>query len=285
METVTFRSPRLVALTLLVLIAGWLSALLAIGRQEDPTITNLFATVTTVFPSADPARVEALVSTVIADQVTEIAEVDVIESTSAPGISIVSLELQETLAPDRIEQVWTDVRKAVDDAARTFPAGVLELEFSSDGAGTYAAIIALEMSRDGVSESLSARYANALSDELRAVPGTQIVDAFGANDEEVLVTVDPNAAAALGLTADAISAAISAADAKVQAGQLRGPTADIVLQVAGEITTLDRIRQVVLRESDAGRVVHLGDIAEVTRGPEAPAAERALSDGRGPRSL
>ena len=60
--TLTFRRPRLVFLLLMVLIAAGATALLAIGRQEDPTITNLFATVTTQFPGADPARVETLVT-------------------------------------------------------------------------------------------------------------------------------------------------------------------------------------------------------------------------------
>jgi multidrug efflux pump subunit AcrB len=62
METLTFRQPRIVALALLVIIAAGLASLLAIGRQEDPTITNLFGTVTTIVPGADPARVEALVT-------------------------------------------------------------------------------------------------------------------------------------------------------------------------------------------------------------------------------
>jgi len=279
METMTFRSPRLVALALLVLIAGGLSSLLAIGRQEDPTITNLFATVTTAFPGADPARVEALVSTVIEEELAEVPEVDVIESTSATGISIVSLELLETLPDDRIEQVWSEVRDAIDDAARGFPDGVFEPEFSSDGAGAYAAIVALRLTRDGVPLAIAGRHADALADALRTVPGTMLVDIFGAPEEEVLVTVDPDAAAALGLTADAISAAISAADSKVQAGQLRGPTSDLVLAVEGEITTLDRLRQVVLREDGAGRVTFLGDIATITRGPASPANELALSAG------
>ena len=76
METLTFRQPRLVALALLVIIAAGLSSLLAIGRQEDPTITNLFATITTPFPGADPARVEALVTAEIEEELREIAEID-----------------------------------------------------------------------------------------------------------------------------------------------------------------------------------------------------------------
>ena len=50
METLTFRHPRLVALIILVLVSAGLSSFLSLGRQEDPTITNLFATVTTQFP-------------------------------------------------------------------------------------------------------------------------------------------------------------------------------------------------------------------------------------------
>ena len=62
MDTLFFRQPRLVVLALLVILSAGVSSLASIGRQEDPTITNIFATVTTVFLGADPARVEALVT-------------------------------------------------------------------------------------------------------------------------------------------------------------------------------------------------------------------------------
>lgn len=279
METLTFRNPRLVMLALMVIIAGGLASLLAIGRQEDPTITNLFATVTTVFPGADPARVEALVTAEIEEELKKIPEVDVIASTSATGISIVSLELLETTPEARIEGIWSEIRDALDDAERDFPTGALEPGFSSDGAGAYAAIVALKPTRDDVPMTLAARYAENLADVLRAVPGTRLVKLFGAPEEEVLVQVDPVASAALGLTADQISAAIQAADSKVQAGRLRGGGTDIVLSVEGEITALDRLRRVVLREDAGGRVTQLGDIAQITRGPRLPMAEAAVSNG------
>ena len=143
MDSYSFRNPRVVALALLVIIAAGLSSLLALGRQEDPTITNINAVVTTLFPGADPGRVEALVTKVVEDEIREIPEVNVIESTSATGISIVSVELQETVDPGRIEQIWTEVREATRDAQLQFPAGVLEPEVDADQIGTYAAIIAL----------------------------------------------------------------------------------------------------------------------------------------------
>lgn len=122
METLTFRQPRLVALILLVLISAGLSSFLSLGRQEDPTITNLFATVTTSFPGADPARVEALVTAEIEEVLQEITEVDTITSVSRTGVSVVAVELLETLDEATIEQVWSEARDAVEGARSEFPA-------------------------------------------------------------------------------------------------------------------------------------------------------------------
>jgi multidrug efflux pump subunit AcrB len=278
MDTLFFRNPRVVVLALFVILASGLSALATIGRQEDPTITNIFATVTTVFPGADPGRVEALVTSKIEEELKSIAEIAEITSTSGTAVSVVSLELEETIADDRIEQVWSEIRDALGDVSRELPAGAFEPELNTDGAGGYAAIYAVTAA-PGQSTARLAREAEALADSLRAVPGTSLVDLHGAPEEEVLVTVDPARAAALGLTADAISAAIGAADAKVQAGRLRGGESDIVIGLTGEIGALDRLRSVVLREDAAGRVTLLGDVATISRGPREPVAEAAFHDG------
>ncbi len=279
MDTLFFRQPRLVMLALLVVFSAGASALWSIGRQEDPTITNIFATITTLFPGADPARVEALVTAKIETELHTIPEIATVESTSATGISVISVELDETVPPATIEQVWSRVRDALADAQLEFPAGVQQPEFDSDGAGGYAAIFALTMT-EGFSLTRAAREAEALADRLRRVPGTSLVDLHGLPEEEVLVTLNPDRTAALGLTADEVSAAIRAADAKVQAGRLRGDQTDMVLGITGEITSLDRLRAVVLREDAGGRVTLLGDVAEITRGPRLPLAETALFQGQ-----
>jgi multidrug efflux pump subunit AcrB len=279
MDTLFFRQPRLVVLALLVILSAGVSSLASIGRQEDPTITNIFATVTTVFPGADPARVEALVTAKIETELRAIPEIAEVASTSGTGVSVIAVELEETINPAMIEQIWAQVRDAVADARRDFPAGVREPAFDSDGAGGYAAIFALTMP-DGFSPTRAAREAEALADILRRVAGTSLVDLHGLPDEEVLVTLAPDRIAALGMTADQVSAAIRAADAKVQAGRLRAEETDLVLGISGEITSLDRLRAVVLREDAQGRVTLLGDVASITRGPRAPVAEAAFFQGR-----
>lgn len=280
METLTFRRPRLVALILLVLISAGLSSFLSLGRQEDPTITNLFATVTTSFPGADPARVEALVTAEIEAELREIAEVDTLESVSRSGVSVVSIELLETLDEATIEQVWSEARDAVEDARRTFPTGVQAPEFNAEGISAYSAVIAVTSDHDAVPLSLAYRHAETLASRLRAIPSTRAVDLFGTPEEEVLVEVAPSSAAALGLSIDEISTRIAAADGKVQAGRLQGGGSDLTINISGEIEQLARLRDVVLRENAEGASVTLADVAQIARAPRDPATELALANGR-----
>ncbi|MEM9475773.1 MAG: efflux RND transporter permease subunit [Pseudomonadota bacterium] len=280
METLTFRQPRLVALILLVLISAGLSSFLSLGRQEDPTITNLFANITTQFPGADPGRVEALVTAEIEEVLLEIAEVDTVDSVSRTGVSVVAVELIETLDEATIEQVWSEARDAVEGARSEFPAGVLAPDFDSEGISAYSAVIAVTADHDGLPITLAHAHAEALADRLRAIPDTRAVDLFGEPENEVLVTVDPEAAAALGLTAAEISTRITAADGKVQAGRLQAPSSDIAINVSGEIDALDRLGRVVLRENREGATVLLSDIATITRGAKTPASELAIAEGR-----
>ncbi len=278
METLTFRHPRLVALIILVLVSAGLSSFLSLGRQEDPTITNLFATVTTQFPGADPERVEALVTAEIEEELRKIAEVDEISSVSRSGVSVVSVELLETLDEATIEQVWSEARDAVDDAAQNFPAGVLPPEFDAEGVSAYSAVIAVAAESADYPVTLLSRHAEALGDRLRAIPATRAVDYFGQPEEEILVSVDMDKATALGLSATEISQRIAEADGKIQSGRLQSDV-DLTINISGEIETLDRIRNIVLRESTEGAVVLLGDIAVVDRGARMPQSAIAVANG------
>lgn len=280
METLTFREPRLVALTLLVIIAAGLSAFFALGRQEDPTITNINAVITTPYPGASPDRVENLVTRPLEEELREIPEINVIESTSATGVSVISVELIETVDPAIIEGIWSEARDKLADAERRFPAGALSPEFNSDSFGAAAAILALRPTGESASPAVMARFAEEAAERLRSLTGTKTVELFGAPEEEVLVRLDPTSTAALGLTPDAIAAAIAAGDAKVQSGRLVGSGNDLLLDVAGDIEATDRIARIVVAEDGNGNVTRLSDIAEITRGPRLPAASHAISEGK-----
>ncbi len=278
--SIFYRDARLFALAILMIIAAGTSALLSIGRQEDPTITNLFATVLTPYPGADPARVEAQVTEKIEQELREIAEIDTIQSTSRAGISVIQIELSQFISDTQIEQTWSLIRDALSDAARELPAGVPEPEFDNDRVGAFTAISAITM-RDNrkPQRAIMRRYAELLQDRLRNVGGTKFVDVYGGGEEEIRVVIDPVQLSELGLTASDVSSAIQRADAKVSAGQIRGTDRSVIIEVAGEIQSLDRVRDVPITSANDGRIVRVGDVAEVRREVVDPPNDLAIVNG------
>ncbi|MCI4663721.1 MAG: efflux RND transporter permease subunit [Neomegalonema sp.] len=283
MALLLLRERRVLALVLLMIAALGAATATTIGRQEDPTITNIFALAITPYPGADPARVEALVTEKIEAELRQIPDIKNITSTSRTGISVVQVELSEFTPKARIEQIWSEMRDALADAAKKFPAGVPEPEFDGDRVGAFTAIFALTPAK-GADTGLGVltRRAELLADQLRRLPGTDFVRVYGGVTEEILIEIEADKLATLGLTPDLVAAAISAADSKVRAGRVRGSKTDYLIEVEGEIDGVERVRRIPLVSSTTAPgapVVHVGDVAKVRRTTKKPAEEIAVSKG------
>jgi len=250
----TFREPRYTVLILFVLAVAGLSALMTLGRQEDPTITNIFATITTTLPGAEPARVESLITTEIEKKLQEISDIATMDSISLRGFSVVNAQLDEAVDPDRIEEIWVELRNAVADARLNFPDDAWEPEINTEGISAYSTVLAVSADRPGITSTSMFSYAEVIADRIRAVPNTRVVDFTGEPEEEVLVSIDPYAAGSAGITVDEMAQRIAGADGKVVAGRLVSGGTDTNLAISGEITQLDRVRAVPLRESGDGQV-------------------------------
>lgn len=264
LATTLYRQPRFLALLIFVVLVAGLSAFVTIGRQEDPTITNLFATIVTPYPGATAERVEALVTEKIEDQLIEIEQIDEFISDSRNGISVIRLELIPRITDAEIDQVWVDVRSALDDAEAEFPDGVPSPTLETDRGNAFTSISAITWRGDGAPNlAIMGRFAEDLQDRLRGVPGAELVEIWGEPEEEIVVEIDRNILTSLALTPDDIADAIGAADAKVAAGQLRAEN-DLVIEVTGEIDSLDRVRDVPIVAS-GNTIVRVGDVATVRR--------------------
>jgi len=275
-----YRNPRLTVLALgFVLVAG-LSALQSLARQEDPTLTRRFGTVTTFFPGASAQRVETLVTEKIEDEVMELHEVREIASDSRTGVSVLRIELDEEYGEEDVDEIWSKVRDRVERAQHTFPPGVGEPDVEDQTSTAVTLLVGLTWRQDDHPQvGLMTRLAEELSNRLRNLPYTKETDLHGEAEEEVRVTVDPSVLAGLGLSAGEVSAAIAGADSKLPAGQLRNARNDLLIEVAGELLDLDRIRRVPLRQEPGGRVLRVGDVATVEKAVREPAASEAWLHG------
>ena len=114
-------NPRLIILGCALLLVAGLAALTSLPTTEDPRVMNRVATVLTPFPGATPERVEALVTEPVEDALRTLPEVDVISSSSQAGISVVRVELKDSI--DNPTPVWSEARDKLADVQPDLPPG------------------------------------------------------------------------------------------------------------------------------------------------------------------
>ena len=77
-----------------------------------------------------------------------------------------------------------------------------------------------------------------------------------------------------------MSQTIRRADSKVSAGQVRGQSSEFLIEVSGEIKSLDRISRIPVVETSSGRIVRVSDVATVTKVVRKPSSRIAIADGQ-----
>ncbi len=280
METFFFRNPRLFLLVIGMIVALGMASYQSIGRQEDPTITNLFANMITPFPGADPERVEALVTRKLEDELKTIPEISEINATSRTGLSFVSIELSSHIADEEIEQIWSEVRDAISDARVNMPPTVGGTQFENDSTGAFTTISSITLAdSEGRNFSLALRYAHILQDRLRRVGGTEKVEIYGAPEERIYIELNNTRLDALGLNIMQVADAVRRADAKVVAGRAQSDGSDLLVEVAGEIKTIQRVARIPVVSQGNGQQILLGDVANIVKGTEDPLTRTAISNG------
>ncbi|MDG2163400.1 MAG: efflux RND transporter permease subunit, partial [Gammaproteobacteria bacterium] len=132
-----------------------------------------------------------------------------------------------------------------------------------------------------LSPSLLRREALRLADAAKNVPQTRRVKLYGLPDEEITVQVDAAALATLGLDTSDIARTLALADSRTPAGKLTSPQSALTVEVAGEFTSIDSVRETYI-QSDIGatNAIRIGDIASVSKSEIDPPLRLALSNGK-----
>ncbi|MEE4144538.1 MAG: efflux RND transporter permease subunit [Halieaceae bacterium] len=276
-----FGHSRYFTLIIICVLAVGIASVRSISRQEDPTLTNFVGSITTFYPGASPDRVEALVTRPLEDELRKIPEIDELSSTSTSGVSAITIRLYDDLPDEELERSWSEIRDAMTEASRQFPAGAGEPDFDNDRMSSFTAIVALSSAgAEDMPLSLLSRMAHDFADRARNLPNTKLAELFGEPQEEIRVEIDETALVARGLSLQQVATALQAADAKVSSGRASGAGTDMLIELAGDFDSMERIRQVILNTSSGGAATRIADIARVYRGAVTPPPTLALAQGR-----
>ena len=135
--------PVTIWLAIIFCVLGGLWGLSTVGRLEDPSFTLKTALVVIPYPGATAEEVEEQVSEVVEGALQQMKQLDRIESKSMPGMSQVTVEIEDTFGPDEMPQVWDEMRRRLRDIRGELPEGAREPVINDDFGDVYGMFYAV----------------------------------------------------------------------------------------------------------------------------------------------
>jgi len=250
-----------VYLMLVALVAG-VSAFFSLGRAEDPAFTFRTMVVRAAWPGATLDDTIKQVTERLERTLQEVPNLRDVRSFTSPGTTTIFVDLEGSTAPDDVLETWYQVRKKVGDMRHTLPPGIVGPGFNDEFGDTFGIIYAF--TADGFSHRELRDYVEDARSQLLRVPDVTKVDVIGAQDERIFVEFAMDELAGLGIDPAVLSAALQAQNLVRPTGVIQTGDEAISLRVSGAF----RSEQDLLAVNFAigGRMLRLGDIAQVRRG-------------------
>jgi multidrug efflux pump subunit AcrB len=245
--------------TLMALCYGALSYV-DLPRQENPSLVDRRAIVTTYLPGAEPERVELLIAKVLEDAISEVDDIDSIFTESIEGMSHLLVELDEGApSAERLDQI----RRKVREAQSSLPPTASEPEVDTRILRTNTMILAVT-SRT-VSPLALREHAKELKRELEYLSDIGRVQILGEANEEIEVAVDALELAQRSLPLTSVIEALADRNTLEPSGQIELDTMRSAIQTTSSYENVGQVQQTFLSASDNGLPVSIDQVAKVTR--------------------
>ncbi len=256
----SLRQRLLVLIVTALLMAAGAAAFLGLPIDAFPDVSTTQVKLILKAPGMTPEEVEARITVPIEQEVLGIPRQKMLRSTSKYALADLTLDFEDGTdvywarqqVNERLAGVMKDLPPNTSGglAPITTPLGEMFM-FTLEGPQT------LEEKRrvlDWV-----------VRPALRTLPGVADVNSLGGRVRSFEVVPDPAALNARGLSLSQLEGALMAGNRNDGAGRLASGEEALIVRAEGAIRTLDDVAATVLRSAD-GRVVRVGDVAEVRHG-------------------
>ncbi|MHC4582166.1 MAG: efflux RND transporter permease subunit, partial [Planctomycetota bacterium] len=240
---------------IIILMGGY--SYMSLPREAAPDIPIPFIMVTTIYEGVSPEDMETSVTMKIETELNGIRGIEEITSSSAEGMSLISVEF----TPDVPSEVALQrVRDRVDLAKAELPLDaeepvITEINFAE------MPIMLISIAGD-VSPNQLKEIADDLQDALESVPGVLKVDMAGDLEPEIRLEFYPDRIAEYNLTIPEILALIPSENVNISAGGLETEGMKFNVRIPAEFVTPEEVDGLLLTVRN-GKPIYLSDVASV----------------------
>jgi len=271
----SLRNRSLVVFFMAIAIAAGISAYFSLGRDEDPPFTFRTMVVQAAWPGATLDDTLLQVTERLERRLQEVPGLDFLRSYTNAGLTVIFVNLRGDTRPGDVPDLWYQVRKKIGDIRHTLPQGVVGPFFNDEFGDTFGIIYGF--TADGFSHRELRDSVEDVRSRLLNVPDVTKIDILGAQDERIFVEFSLEKLAGLGLDRTALIAALRAQNLVRPSGVVHTSEERVTIRVSGAFRSERDVLDVNFVAG--GRVVRLGDIAEVSRGFADPPQPMFRVDG------
>jgi HAE1 family hydrophobic/amphiphilic exporter-1 len=213
-------------------------------------------------PGASPDTMASSVATPLEKQFSTIAGIDSMTSTSALGLTNITLQFN---LDRNIDAAAQDVQAAIAKAQSQLPSGMptpptYQKVNPADQPILYLALGSPTLPLYVVDEYAETRLAQRIS----TISGVAQVQVFGSQKYAVRVQLDPSALAARGIGIDEVHQAVAQGNVNLPTGTLYGPRQALSVQATGQLTSAAAFRPLIVayRNGAPVRLEQLGQVID-----------------------
>jgi len=257
--------PVATALLMLAIVLAGLVGLRLLPLSALPQVDYPTIQVQTLYPGASPEVMATSVTAPLERQFGQMPGLTRMSSTSASGVSVVTLQFGLGLALDVAEQ---QVQAAINAGGSLLPADLPAPPVYAKVNPADAPVLTLAITSDQLPLPEVQNIVNTrLALKISQVTGVGLVTLAGGQRPAVRIQADTRALASFGLTLDTIRTTISAANANSAKGSIDGPTRAWSINSNDQLLTAQDYGNLIVAYRN-GAPVRLGQVAQVVESAE-----------------
>jgi HAE1 family hydrophobic/amphiphilic exporter-1 len=268
------KRPVLTIVTMLVCVVFGVVALSQLDTDEYPEIDAPVVVVAVPYPGASPDVVEREVVNPIEEAISGISGVDRMRSSSLDGFGNIIIEFDFSKDPRLATQEVRDEISAIrNDLPREMEEPILTQFDPAD-----RPIMSLTLSSPGLSGAELTRIVDPdITRRLRSISGVATVNLRGAVERELVVEIRPRDLQATGVSVGQVVLALQSQNLAAPVGRLEGQLDERTIRLKGRLDGPADFKELIVSQSE-GRIVRLGDLADVRDATEEPRSFARYND-------
>ena len=255
-------------LSIFIILAG-LAAMRVLPIAQYPEISPPVVTVTAIYPGASAPVLESTVAAPLENAINGVEDMLYMNSTSSAN-GMVQIQVTFNIGTD-IDKATLNVNNRAKQVEPRLPLEVRRQGVTVEkGSSAFLQVLAF-YSPDGRHDDIFISNYVTLNvlDEIKRVPGTTLVQIFGAKDYAMRIWLRPDRLATLKLAPGDVIRALNEQNAQFAAGKVgEAPTAgpqELVYSVTtkGRLSEPKEFEDIILRANGDGSLLRLKDVARV----------------------